>query len=107
MKNASKNESGEKLPVKSEFLLYRTEDGQMLIEVRLENQNVWLSQTEMADLFQTTKLNVSLHLQNIYDEGELTREATVKDYLTVRTKGKRQVKRLVKFYSLEAIIAVG
>ena len=95
------------MPVKSEFLLYRTEDGQTRIEVRLENQNVWLSQAAMADLFQNTKQNVSLHLQNIYDEGELCREATVKEYLTVRTEGKRQVKRLVEFYSLEAIIAVG
>ncbi len=107
MKNASKNKSREKLPVKSEFLLYRTEDGQTRIEVRLENQTVWLTQAAMADLFQTTKQNVSLHLQNIYDEGELTREATVKEYLTVRTEGNRQVKRSVEFYSLEAIIAVG
>ena len=90
MKNASKNESGEKLPVKSEFLLYRTEDGRTRIEVRLENQNVWLSQAAMADLFLNTKQNVSLHLQNIYDEGELTRESTVKEYLTVRIEGKRQ-----------------
>ena len=78
------------MPVKSEFLLYRTEDGRTRIEVRLENQNVWLSQAAMADLFLNTKQNVSLHLQNIYDEGELTRESTVKEYLTVRIEGKRQ-----------------
>ena len=66
-----------------EFLLYQTEDGQTRIEVRMAEDTLWLSQKAMADLFQTTKQNVSLHLQNIYEEGELRPEATVKQYLTV------------------------
>jgi hypothetical protein len=71
MKNASKNESGEKLPVKSEFLLYRTEDGQTRIEVRLENQTVWLTQAGIAELYQTSPQNITIHLKAIYDDGEL------------------------------------
>ena len=90
-----------------ELILYQTEDGQTKLEVRLERETVWLTQNLVAELFQTTKQNVSLHLKNIYEEGELTREATVKDYLTVRQEGSRQVKRSVEFYNLPAILAVG
>jgi hypothetical protein len=75
--------------------------------VRLENETVWLTQQHMAELFQTTKQNVSLHLQNIYAAGELSREATVKESLTVRQEGARQVERTVEFYNLDAIISVG
>jgi hypothetical protein len=74
---------------KSELILYQTEDNRTRIEVRLENKTVWLSLNQMAELFQTTKQNVSLHIQNIYAEGELRREATVKEYLTVQKGGKR------------------
>ncbi len=91
----------------SDLLLYRGEDGRERIEVRLQNETVWLSQAAMAELFETTKQNISLHLKNIFDEGELSTEATVKDYLTVRTEGKREVSRSVAHYNLEAIIAVG
>ena len=91
----------------SNIVLYQTEDGRQRIEVRLEGQTVWLTQAAMAELFQTTKQNVSLHLANIYDEGELSRGATVKEYLTVRAEGRRQVKRPLEHYNLEAIIAVG
>ena len=91
----------------SQFLLYTTEDGRQRIEVRLQDETVWLSQAAMTELFQTTKQNVSLHLKNIFAEGELDREATVKEYLTVRQEGKRQVSRQIEFFSLEAIIAVG
>ena len=90
-----------------EFLLYQTEDGRARIDVRMARETVWLSQKEMAVLFQTTKQNVSLHLQNIYDEGELQPEATVKEYLTVQSEGKRQVSREVEHYNLDAILAVG
>jgi len=69
---------------KSELILCQTEDNRTRIEVRLENETVWLSLNQMAELFQTTKQNVSLHIQNIYAEGELRREATVKEYLTVQ-----------------------
>ena len=90
-----------------EFILYQTEDGQTRIDVRMVDETVWLSQKAMADLFQTTKQNVSQHLQAIYEEGELRPEATVKKYLTVQTEGNRQVSRTVDHYNLDAILAVG
>jgi len=67
-----------------EFLLYQTDDGRTRIQVRMQGETVWLSQRDMVELFQTTKQNVSLHIQNIFDEGELSRAATVKEYLTVQ-----------------------
>ena len=75
----------------SEILLYQTEDGQTKIDVRLEEESVWLSQVQMAELFQTTKQNISLHIKNVFEEGELEEISTVKDYLTVPTEGKRDV----------------
>ncbi len=90
-----------------EFILYQTEDGQTRIDVRMADETVWLSQKGMADLFQTTKQNVSQHLQAIYEERELRPEATVKKYLTVRTEGNREVSRTVDHYNLDAILAVG
>ena len=99
----------ENLPMKnsSQILIYPTERGQTKIEVRLENETVWLTQKLMAELFQTTKQNISLHIQNIYNEGELPPEATVKEYLTVQKEGDRQVSRTVDFYNLDMIISVG
>jgi len=94
-------------PGKGQFLVYPTEDGRVKISVRLENETVWLTQQHMADLFQTTQQNVSLHLQNIYQEGELERGATHKEFLLVRREGQRQVTRAVDFYNLDAIISVG
>jgi hypothetical protein len=94
-------------PAKGQFLVYSAEDGRTKIEVRLENETVWLTQQHMADLFQTTKQNVSLHLQNIFAERELDRGATVKDSLTVQQEGGRSVQRRVEFYNLDAIISVG
>ena len=76
---------------KSEILIYQTEDGQTKIDVRLEEETVWLSQVQMAELFQTTKQNISLHIKNIFEEGELDEISTVKEYLTVQTEGKRMV----------------
>lgn len=75
---------------KGEFLLYQTEDGQTKLEVRLENDTLWLTQANMAELFQTTPQNVTLHLKNIYASGELLEEATCKDYLQVQNEGSRQ-----------------
>ena len=77
------------------------------LEVRVENETVWLTQQQMADLFLTTKQNVSLHISNIYDEGELEYVTTVKDYLTVQKEGKRMVKRHINLYNLDVIISVG
>jgi hypothetical protein len=90
-----------------QFLVYPTQDGRVKIEVRLENETVWLTQQHMADLFQTTKQNVSLHLQNIFAERELERGATVKESLTVQQEGERSIQRRVEFYNLDAIISVG
>jgi len=94
-------------PGKGQFLVYEAEDGQVKIDVRLADETVWLTQQFMADLFQTTKQNVSLHIQSIFKEGELAPEATVKKYLTVRREGKREVKRLLEYYNLDMIISVG
>ena len=91
----------------SQIIFYQTENGETKIDVRFQEETVWLSQQLMADLFQTTKQNISLHIQNIYDEGELVPEATVKKYLTVRKEGLRQVKRKVDYYNLDVIISVG
>ncbi len=88
----------------SALILYQTEDGRTHLQVRLENQTVWLSQSQMAELFQTTKQNVSLHIQNIFEEGELAEGSVVKDYLTTAADGKNYQ---TKFYNLDAIISVG
>ena len=99
----------EKLPEKPEtqILIYRSESGEIKIEVRLQDETVWLTQRSMAELFQTTVPNINLHLKNIYKEGELTEEATIKDFLIVQQEGARQVGRKAKFYNLDAIISVG
>jgi hypothetical protein len=90
-----------------EILLYQTEDGRTRIECRFENNTLWLSQVLMAELFQTTVPNINIHIKNILSEGELMEAATIKDYLIVRPEGARQVRRPVKYYSLDMIIAVG
>ena len=95
------------LPQKSQFLIYQAESGVIKIDVRFENETVWLTQQLMADLFQTTQQNISLHLQNIYEEGELQPQATHKEFLSVRREGNREVQRQVDFYNLDAIISVG
>jgi hypothetical protein len=94
-------------PDKGQFLLYQTEDGKLKIDVRFEGETVWLTQQHMAELFQTTQQNISLHLQNIYEEGELTLAATHKEFLSVRREGSRDVQRQLDFYNLDAIISVG
>jgi len=95
------------LPQKSQFLVYQAEDGQMKIDVRLENETVWLTQPLMAELFQTTQQNISLHVRNIIEEGELAQEATHKKYLSVRREGNRDVQRQLDYYNLDMIISVG
>lgn len=92
---------------KGQFLVYEAEDGRVKIDVRLEEETVWLTQQLMADLFQTTKQNISQHIQSIYDEGELPPEATVKKYLSVRREGGRDVRRMLDYYNLDMIISVG
>jgi hypothetical protein len=91
----------------NEFLLYETEDGRTRVECRFVDDSLWLSQALMAELFQTSKQNISLHVKNVLAEGELQSAATVKDYLTVQTEGSRQVRRKVQLYNLDMILAVG
>lgn len=88
----------------NELILYTTEDGKSQIHLRADGQTVWLSQREMAELFNTTKQNVSLHLKNIFEDGELREDSVVKESLTTASDGKEY---LVKFYNLDAILAVG
>jgi hypothetical protein len=99
--------TGDKPSSGSEILLYRTEDGRTRIECRFEDETLWLTQAQMAELFQTSVPNVNLHLKAIYDEGELRDEATIKSHLIVRQEGSRQVSRAVLHYNLAAILAVG
>lgn len=89
------------------IIIYQTADWNTRIDVRLENDTVWLTQAQMVELFQTTKQNVSLHVKNVYKEGELEKDSTVKEYLTVQTEGKRSIGRMVKYYNLDVIISVG
>ena len=84
----------------SEFLLYQTEDGRTRIQCRFENETSWLTQALIAELFQTTPQNVTLHLKAIFAEGELPEAATCKDYLQVRTEGGREVTRKLRHYRL-------
>jgi len=90
---------------KSQIIIYKTENGQTKIDVRFENETVWLAQTALAKLFQTTKSNISQHVKNIFDEGELTQKATVKKFLTVQKEGhrwfgKRKKLRFLKFKNI-------
>jgi len=91
----------------SQFLIYISEKGNTKIDVFFEKETVWLNQNQISELFQTTKQNVSLHINNIYKENELDKISTVKDFLTVQGEGKREVKRNVKHYNLDMIISVG
>lgn len=93
--------------MENDIIIYQTQDGQTKIDVRIENETVWLTQNQMAELFQTTKQNISLHIKNIFEEGELTEDSTVKDYLTVQNEGSRKVSRNVTHYNLDVIISVG
>jgi len=91
----------------SSIILYQTEDGRTRIECRFDRETLWLSQIQIAELFQTSVPNINLHLKAIYAEGELPEAATIKSYLIVRTEGARQVSRDVLHYNLAAILAVG
>lgn len=91
----------------TQFLMYQTENGETKIDVRLEDETVWMTQRAMAKLYQTTPQNITLHIKNIYDEQELDEKVTCKDYLQVQKEGQREVKRKTKHYNLEMIIAVG
>jgi hypothetical protein len=91
----------------SEILIYKNPGGDIKIDVRLEEETVWLTQKLMAQLFQVKPQNITMHLKNIYLESELNEEATCKEFLQVQTEGSRNVERKQKFYNLDAIISVG
>lgn len=90
-----------------EFLLYQAEDGQARLQVRLASQTLWLTQQQLADLYQSTPQNITQHIRAIYNEGELHEAATCKPYLQVRAEGGRQVSRSLKHYNLDVVLAVG
>ena len=90
-----------------QLILYTTDDGKSQIQLRADLGTVWLTQLEIAELFDATKQNISLHLKNIFEDGELDAAATIKESLTVQTEGTRQVQRPVTLYNLDAILAVG
>jgi len=91
----------------NQIIIYQTPDGQTAIDVTMDQDTVWLTQSQMVELFQTSKQNISLHINNIFNEGELDKLATVKESLTVQKEGKRSVKRKVEQYSLDVIISIG
>jgi hypothetical protein len=101
------NQISENEPDKGEIIVYQTYDGRVRLDVRLQDETVWLTQPMMAELFQTTQQNISQHILNIYEEGELVHGATHKKYLSVRPEGNRQVQRYLDFYNLDMIISVG
>ena len=93
--------------VNDKIIIYQTADGVTNLEVKMDYDTVWLTQAQMVELFQATKQNVSLHVNNVYKECELEEKSTVKEYLTVQNEGKRSVRRMVKYYNLDVIISVG
>lgn len=92
---------------KSQIVIYKSQTGEIKIDVRFDGDTVWLTQNALAELFQTTKQNIGQHIKNITDEGELAEMATVKNFFTVQKEGDREVKRDIEFYNLDMIISVG
>ncbi len=92
---------------KGEIVLYKTPEGDTQFDVKLEEDTVWLNQAQMVRLFKSTKQNVSLHINNVFKEGELNKSSTVKEYLTVQKEGKRTVTRAIEHYNLDVIISAG
>ncbi|MCE9594794.1 MAG: virulence RhuM family protein [Planctomycetes bacterium] len=99
--------SSEEIVRGGEIVVYETPDGEARVQVRLAQETVWLTQRQMAELFDTTSENVVMHLKNVFADGELEEEATAKEFLVVQTEGKRRVQRRVKHFNLDAIISVG
>lgn len=91
----------------NEIVIYKLDEVTTKLEVKLEDETVWLTQTQMVELFNSSKQNISLHINNIFKEGELNKKSTVKEYLTVQIEGNREIKRKVFLYNLDIIISVG
>ena len=107
MKNSGLLSSGEVDGEKNEIIVYQPEGGEFHIEVRVDQDTVWLTQAQMAELFGTVPQNITVHIKKVYDEGELEKNSTCKEYLQVASEGSRKVKRTLKFYNLDVIISVG
>ncbi len=90
-----------------EIIIYETDDGLTKIETKFEDDTVWLSLDQMAELFQRDKSTISRHIKNVFEEGELNRKSTVANYTTVQMEGSREVTRNIEFYNLDIIISVG
>lgn len=95
------------VPKQNSFILYTTPEGEIKLHVLLENETIWLTQKAMSILFDTTPQNITIHLKNIFESGELEEEATCKAFLQVQMEGGREVSRKQKMYNLDAIISVG
>jgi hypothetical protein len=93
--------------MKDEIIIYQADEASTRLEVRIEDETVWLSQAQMAELFLTSPQNITIHIKNIFKEGELTEKETCKDYLQVQNEGGRKVKRNLRLYNLDIIISVG
>lgn len=93
--------------LKSQIVIYKASDGQTKIDVRFDENTVWLTQNELARLFQTTKQNIGQHISNVIEEGELDKNSTVKNFFTVQREGRRNIKRELEYYNLDMIISVG
>ena len=91
----------------SEILIYQNSEGSIKIDVRLEEESVWLTQAQICELFQKSKATISEHIKNVFEEGELDASATVRNFRTVQTEGKREVERAIDYYNLDVIISVG
>lgn len=87
----------------SEILLYTSPDGEVQLDVRMQQDTMWMTQQMMAELFQTTVQNINVHIKNIYKEAELQEEGTIKEFLIVRKEGSRTVRRPVNFYNLDML----
>ena len=92
---------------KGQFLLYQTPDGESKIEVKLQDDTVWLSLDQMAELFQRNKSTISRHIKNVLEEGELLADSTIANFATVQNEGNRHVERQITYYNLDMIISVG
>ena len=92
---------------KGNIIIYKSADGETHLEVRLEEQTVWLTQAQMSELYQTSRTNIVEHIRHIYEEGELTEEATCRNFRQVRKEGNRMVEREIPFYNLDMIISLG
>ncbi len=90
-----------------QIVIYQTEDGNSQLDIQLKEETVWLTQSQMSSLFETTTQNITMHLKSIFEEGELDEISTCKDFLQVRKEGQRTVKRKQKHYNLDAVISIG